>query len=192
MAARAAKGRCQINFVVNFCSATNFSDFIQSSHWGEIGLAIERTLAIIEAGLRRQQGQYRRDSLRAFTPLDSTSWRSSPCGSPKPRRVRLLCRASQPLGHFSASSLAFMSSAARYFRMVLEAERRHFAKWRETMGATDPAKAAPGTIRRKRRSGPASKKTRLTVQTRRKPRRLRSHTSSLPASTCRIAQGEAI
>ena len=31
--------------------------------------------------------------------------------------------------------------------MVLEAESA-IAKWRETMGATDPAKAAPGTIRR--------------------------------------------
>jgi nucleoside-diphosphate kinase len=31
--------------------------------------------------------------------------------------------------------------------MVLEAENA-ILKWRETMGATDPAKAAPGTIRR--------------------------------------------
>ena len=31
--------------------------------------------------------------------------------------------------------------------MVLEAEGA-IAKWRETMGATDPAKAAPGTIRK--------------------------------------------
>ena len=31
--------------------------------------------------------------------------------------------------------------------LVLEAEGA-IAKWRETMGATDPAKAAPGTIRR--------------------------------------------
>ncbi len=31
--------------------------------------------------------------------------------------------------------------------MVLEAEGA-IARWRETMGATDPAKAAPGTIRR--------------------------------------------
>lgn len=31
--------------------------------------------------------------------------------------------------------------------MVLEAENA-IAKWRDTMGATDPAKAAPGTIRR--------------------------------------------
>ena len=31
--------------------------------------------------------------------------------------------------------------------MALEAEGA-IARWRETMGATDPAKAAPGTIRR--------------------------------------------
>ncbi|HYL09325.1 MAG TPA: nucleoside-diphosphate kinase [Candidatus Acidoferrales bacterium] len=41
---------------------------------------------------------------------------------------------------------AFISSG-KIFVMVLEAEKA-IAKWRETMGATDPAKAAPGTIRR--------------------------------------------
>lgn len=40
----------------------------------------------------------------------------------------------------------FMSSG-KIFAMVLEANGA-IAKWRETMGATDPAKAAPGTIRR--------------------------------------------
>ncbi len=40
----------------------------------------------------------------------------------------------------------FMSSG-KAIVMVLEAEGA-IAKWRETMGATDPAKAAPGTIRR--------------------------------------------
>ena len=40
----------------------------------------------------------------------------------------------------------FMSSG-KVFVMALEAEGA-IAKWRETMGATDPAKAAPGTIRR--------------------------------------------
>jgi nucleoside-diphosphate kinase len=39
----------------------------------------------------------------------------------------------------------FMSSG-KIFAMVLEAENA-IAKWRETMGATDPKKAAPGTIR---------------------------------------------
>ena len=40
----------------------------------------------------------------------------------------------------------FMSSG-KCFVMVLEAENA-ISKWRETMGATDPAKAAPGTIRK--------------------------------------------
>ncbi|HEY4818907.1 MAG TPA: nucleoside-diphosphate kinase [Candidatus Acidoferrum sp.] len=39
----------------------------------------------------------------------------------------------------------FMSSG-KIFAMVLEGENA-IAKWRETMGATDPKKAAPGTIR---------------------------------------------
>ena len=40
----------------------------------------------------------------------------------------------------------FMSSG-KVFVLVLEAESA-IARWRETMGATDPSKAAPGTIRR--------------------------------------------
>jgi nucleoside-diphosphate kinase len=40
----------------------------------------------------------------------------------------------------------FMSSG-KIFAMVLEAEGA-IVKWREAMGATDPKKAAPGTIRR--------------------------------------------
>ena len=40
----------------------------------------------------------------------------------------------------------FMSSG-KVIAMVLEAEKG-IALWRDTMGATDPAKAAPGTIRR--------------------------------------------
>ena len=40
----------------------------------------------------------------------------------------------------------FMSSG-KAVMMVLEAESA-ISKWRDTMGATDPAKAAPGTIRR--------------------------------------------
>jgi nucleoside-diphosphate kinase len=39
----------------------------------------------------------------------------------------------------------FMSSG-KIFAMVLEAENA-IAKWRDAMGATDPKKAAPGTIR---------------------------------------------
>lgn len=40
----------------------------------------------------------------------------------------------------------FMSSG-KIFALVLEGENA-IAKWRDVMGATDPAKAAPGTIRR--------------------------------------------
>ncbi len=47
---------------------------------------------------------------------------------------------------FFADLTAFMSSG-KVFVMVLEAEGA-IARWRDTMGATDPAKAAPGTIRR--------------------------------------------
>jgi nucleoside-diphosphate kinase len=47
---------------------------------------------------------------------------------------------------FFAELTTFMSSGKSVV-MVLEAENA-IAKWRDTMGATDPAKAAPGTIRR--------------------------------------------
>ncbi len=47
---------------------------------------------------------------------------------------------------FFAELTAFMSSGKSVV-MVLEAENA-IARWRDTMGATDPAKAAPGTIRR--------------------------------------------
>jgi nucleoside-diphosphate kinase len=45
------------------------------------------------------------------------------------------------------SELTEFMSSGKAVVMVLEAENA-IAKWRETMGATDPAKAAPGTIRR--------------------------------------------
>jgi nucleoside-diphosphate kinase len=47
---------------------------------------------------------------------------------------------------FFGELTTFMSSG-KAIVMVLEAEGA-IAKWRETMGATDPAKAAPGTIRK--------------------------------------------
>ena len=47
---------------------------------------------------------------------------------------------------FFAELTNFMSSGKSVV-MVLEAENA-ISKWRDTMGATDPAKAAPGTIRR--------------------------------------------
>jgi nucleoside-diphosphate kinase len=47
---------------------------------------------------------------------------------------------------FFGELTTFMSSG-KIIVMVLEAEGA-IVRWRETMGATDPAKAAPGTIRR--------------------------------------------
>jgi nucleoside-diphosphate kinase len=47
---------------------------------------------------------------------------------------------------FFAELTDFMSSGKAVV-MVLEAEGA-ISKWRDTMGATDPAKAAPGTIRK--------------------------------------------
>ena len=47
---------------------------------------------------------------------------------------------------FFGELTAFMSSG-KIIAMVLEAEGG-IARWRDTMGATDPAKASPGTIRR--------------------------------------------
>jgi nucleoside-diphosphate kinase len=47
---------------------------------------------------------------------------------------------------FFGELVDFMSSG-KVFVMVLEAENA-IAKWRDTMGATDPAKAASGTIRK--------------------------------------------
>jgi nucleoside-diphosphate kinase len=46
---------------------------------------------------------------------------------------------------FFGELTAFMSSG-KIFAMVLEADGA-ILKWRDTMGATDPKKAAPGTIR---------------------------------------------
>jgi nucleoside-diphosphate kinase len=47
---------------------------------------------------------------------------------------------------FFGELTTFMSSG-KAIALVLEAEGA-IAKWRDTMGATDPAKAAPGTIRK--------------------------------------------
>ncbi len=47
---------------------------------------------------------------------------------------------------FFGELTTFMSSG-KAIAIVLEAENA-IAKWRDTMGATDPAKAAPGTIRK--------------------------------------------
>lgn len=45
------------------------------------------------------------------------------------------------------SELTDFMSSGKIFAILLEADGA-ISKWRETMGATDPKKAAPGTIRR--------------------------------------------
>ncbi len=45
------------------------------------------------------------------------------------------------------SDLTTFMSSGKIFALVLEADNA-IARWRDVMGATDPAKAAPGTIRR--------------------------------------------
>jgi nucleoside-diphosphate kinase len=67
----------------------------------------------------------------------------------------------------------FMSSG-KIFAMVLEADGV-IAKWRDTMGATDPKKAAPGTIRRDLASATIA----CMAPMRRRQRRLRSAIFSL-------------
>ena len=45
------------------------------------------------------------------------------------------------------NDLTVFMSSGKIFALVLEADGA-IAKWRDVMGATDPAKAAPGTIRK--------------------------------------------
>jgi nucleoside-diphosphate kinase len=108
----------------------------------EITLALERTFAIIkpDAVSRGQQGEIlARIHKAGFTIVAIKS-------------VRLT---KQEAGGFYAVHKArpffgelteFMSSG-KIIAIVLEADSA-IGKWRDTMGATDPKKAAPGTIRR--------------------------------------------
>jgi nucleoside-diphosphate kinase len=108
----------------------------------EITLALERTFAIIkpDAVSRGQQGEIlARIHKAGFTIVAIKS-------------VRLT---KEEAGGFYAVHKArpffgelteFMSSG-KIIAMVLEADSA-IGKWRDTMGATDPKKAAPGTIRR--------------------------------------------
>ena len=73
----------------------------------------------------------------------------------------------------------FMSSG-KIVVMVLEAENA-ITKWRDTMGATDPAKAAPGPSAKN--WARASRTTAPTVLTRQKLPRSKSRTSSLDTSS---------
>ena len=68
--------------------------------------------------------------------------------------IKSLCLTKEEAGGFYAvhrerpffGELTEFMSSGKIIAMVLEAEGA-ILKWRETMGATDPKKAAPGTIR---------------------------------------------
>ncbi len=105
-------------------------------------MAVERTLAIIkpDAVKRRLQGDIlSRIHKAGFTIVAVKSLRLSKGEAEGFYAVHK----ARP---FFGDLTEFMSSG-KAIVMVLEAEGAIF-KWRETMGATDPAKAAPGTIRR--------------------------------------------
>ena len=105
-------------------------------------MAVERTLAIIkpDAVKRGIQGDILSRIQRAgFTIIAIKSLRLSKGEAEGFYAVHK----TRP---FFGELTDFMSSGKAIF-MVLEAEGA-ILKWRETMGATDPAKASPGTIRR--------------------------------------------
>jgi nucleoside-diphosphate kinase len=104
-------------------------------------LAIERTFAMIkpDAVSRGQQGEIlARVHKDGFTIV----------------AIRSMRLTKEEAGGFYAvhrerpffGELTDFMSSGKIFAMVLEAENG-IAKWRDTMGATDPRKAAPGTIR---------------------------------------------
>jgi len=104
-------------------------------------VAIERTFAIIkpDAVLRGQQGEILSRIKKAGFQIIA---------------IKSMRLTKEEAGGFYAVHKArpffgeltdFMSSG-KIFALVLEAEGA-ILKWRDTMGATDPQKAAPGTIR---------------------------------------------
>ena len=104
-------------------------------------MAIERTFAIIkpDAVAAHQQGEILARIHRGGFKLVA---------------IKSMCLTKEEAGGFYAVHKArpffgelteFMSSG-KIFAMVLEAEGA-ITKWRDAMGATDPKKAAPGTIR---------------------------------------------
>ena len=104
-------------------------------------MAIERTLAIIkpDAVGRGQQGEIlARIHKAGFEILAIKSMRLTK----EEASGFYFVHRERP---FYGELTDFMSSG-RIFTMVLEADSA-IAKWRDTMGATDPKKAAPGTIR---------------------------------------------
>ena len=105
-------------------------------------MAIERTLAIIkpDAVGRGQQGQILERIAKAGFKIVA---------------IKTMRLTKEEAGGFYAvhrerpffGELTNFMSSGKIITMVLEAEGA-IAKWRDTMGATDPKKAAPGTIRR--------------------------------------------
>jgi len=105
-------------------------------------MAVERTLAIIkpdamERGLADKiLERIRREGFRIVAQKTLTLSKQQAEGFYAVHRGK----------PFFAPLTEFMSSGPVVV-LVLEAENA-IARWREVMGATDPAKAAPGTIRR--------------------------------------------
>ncbi|MGH9791338.1 MAG: nucleoside-diphosphate kinase [Candidatus Acidiferrales bacterium] len=105
-------------------------------------MAIERTLAIIkpDAVSRNLQGEIlSRIHKAGFKIVAIKSVRLSKSEAEGFYAVHRARPFFKDLTEFMSSGKAIV--------MVLEADAA-IAKWRDTMGATDPAKAAPGTIRR--------------------------------------------
>src|SRR6266566_4439290 len=108
----------------------------------ELNLSLERTFAIIkpDAISRGQQGEI-------LTRIHKAGF--------KIVAIKSMRLTKEEAGGFYAvhrerpffGELTDFMSSGKIFAMVLEADGA-ISKWRETMGATDPKKAAPGTIRR--------------------------------------------
>jgi nucleoside-diphosphate kinase len=104
-------------------------------------LSLERTFAIIkpDAVLRNQQGEIlSRIHKSGFTIVAIKSMRLTK----EEAGGFYAVHKSRP---FFGELTDFMSSG-KIFAMVLESENA-ITKWRDAMGATDPQKATPGTIR---------------------------------------------
>ena len=105
-------------------------------------MAIERTLAIVkpDATARGLQGEIlKRIQESGFTIVAVKSLRLTRAEAEGFYAVHRERPFFAPLTEFMSSGKVVVA--------VLEAENA-IARWRETMGATDPAKAAPGSIRR--------------------------------------------
>jgi nucleoside-diphosphate kinase len=108
----------------------------------EYFLALERTLALIkpDAFRRNQQGEIlARIQKAGFKIVAIKSMRLTK----EEAEGFYAVHKGKP---FFEELTSFMSSG-KIFAMVLELDGA-ILKWRDTMGATDPKKAAPGTIRR--------------------------------------------